>query len=80
MKRSEKSDKSAEMFAKLNDFDGVKYVGPYKEWLAYYAKSKALDGTIYGVPACVLVREDMGCRFTSVDEAMNIMSSHMPGN
>lgn len=67
--------RAAKRYAKNFAFDIVEYVGPYKDWLAYHATSKELQGTTHGYPNFIIVRSDMCCRLSTPDEALDILNA-----
>ena len=74
MVANEQTLKTATQYAANFDFDIMRYSGIYKDYVAYYVTSKALEGTISGFPNFVLVREDYSCRLVTPEEALEIMA------
>lgn len=60
-------------FAKERGFDGVTYAAQYKGGVAYHANSKALEGAKCGYPNFVIVDGNGKCRFSTPDEALEII-------
>ena len=79
MEPTKETYRAATRFAARFNFDIVKYECKYKDWLAYYVTSKALEGTCYGFPNFVIVRSDLRCRLSTPDEALEIMAQRQNG-
>ena len=74
MKATKETYMAAVAFASLNKYDFVRYAGIYKNRMAYYVTSKALEGSCSGYPHYVLVdSETLDCRYSTHNEAMEIL-------
>jgi len=63
-------------FARGNGFDGVTYAAQYEGCAAYHANSKALEGAKCGYPNFVIVDGKGVCRFSTPDEALEIIDTY----
>lgn len=68
-----KATEDTYVHARLFAHQPVVHVGTYKDMVAYSVEDSSLDGTISGYPKFVLVDKDMNCRYSSPDEALNII-------
>ena len=66
---TEETHVQASLFAHMP----VAYVGIFNDMAAYSVEDSSLDGTISGYPKFVLVDKDMNCRYSTTEEALNII-------
>ena len=74
MKATKETYMAAVKFASLQGYDFVRYAAVYKNFVAYYVTSKALEDSCSGYPQYVLVDCDtLSCQYRPIAEAMEIL-------
>jgi len=68
-----KANEDTYVHARLFAHQPVAHVGTFKDMVAYSVEDSSLDGTISGYPKFVLVDKDMNCRYSTAEEALNII-------
>lgn len=74
MKHTQKTEQAVLRYSLRYGLNIVRYACIFGDWLAYNVSSEELEGTCYGYPHYVFIREDMKCRFASHDEVIEIMN------
>lgn len=78
MKPNKQTYDAAVRFAKASGFDGVTFAAEYKDCVAYHANSEALEGAKCGYPHFVIVDDGLNCRYSTPDEALQIIDLSAP--
>ena len=78
MKPNKQTYDAAVRFAKASGFDGVTFAAEYKDCVAYHANSEALEGAKCGYPHFVIVDDGLNCRYSTPDEALQIIDLSDP--
>lgn len=73
MKPNKQTYDAAVRFAQSSGFDGVTFEAEYKGYAVYHANSEELEGACCGYPHFVIVGDDGACRFSTPDEALEII-------
>ncbi len=73
MKPNKQTYDAAVRFAQSSGFDGVTFDAEYKGCVAYHAYSEELEGACCGYPHFVIVDGKLNCRYSTPDEALQII-------
>ena len=78
MKPNKQTYDAAVRFAQSSGFDGVTFEAEYKGCVVYHANSEELEGACCGYPHFVIVDNKLNCRYSTPDEALQIIDQSDP--